>query len=393
MLRISPLLSREQQPLYDIQADNDPFAAAPELGRVASHFVSVDSGAADIEADLSQSEVARRMEVDRSVKSAPRFETQRRDLSRTNLITYLGGQFDVRGAQTAAPEFTSERRVISEHEGLMQLYAFLSSVATSEYLPLGMMNTADAMLKNLTFIGEKEYQEAAEGIATYWKSALNANSQLQILAATGEIAGSNDKYIDDQGRAQVKSDDYLLEAVLAHFTDDELELYAGRLIHDGADIVATQSENLKVVLLDDWTISGSQLMEARDAFMRRCPGLAVSLEVQLLVADERRLAQGIGGNGVGEPATTVRAYYIAHHSAVNGEKETYMTGSHSSVDYGFEHAIRLMVTASQRRRGAASEPRVTMPPLTNIVRPYRSGDNSPRLAQVDRLKVSAKVCS
>lgn len=391
MLRISPLLSNEQRPLDDIQANNDPFDAAPELGRVASHFVSIDSGAIDIKPRLSQSEVARRMEVDRSVKSAPWFETQRRDLSRTNHIMYLGGQFDVRGAQTAAPEFTSERRVISEHEGLMQLYDFLSAVATSEYLPLVMMNTANAILKDLTFIGEKEYQEAAQGIATYWKSALNSNPQLQIFAVTGEIAKSNDNYIDDQGRAQVKSDDYLLEAVLAHFTDDELELYAGRLTRDGADIVETQSENLKVVLLDDWTISGSQLMEARDAFMRRCPGLAASVEVQLLVADERRLRQGIGGNGVGNPATTVRAYYIAHQSVVDGEKETYMTGSHSSVDYGFEYAIRPMVIASQRRYGPTSEPRVTMPPLTNIVRPYRSGDNSPRPAQVDRLKVAVKA--
>ena len=83
---------------------------------------------------------------------------------------------------------------------------------------------ADAwyMRENLTFIGEKEYKEAAAGIAASWLATLEADDDLHIYAVAGEIAKLKKATYNNQ----IKSDEYLLDNILANFTEEDWEKYA-----------------------------------------------------------------------------------------------------------------------------------------------------------------------
>ena len=131
-------------------------------------------------------------------------------------------------------------------------------------------------------------------------------------------------------------------------------------------------ENLRVVLLDDWTISGSQLRDVYHSLVDQYPEIEDQIEMQLIVANEQRIKYGLSvdelmGDGKKIP---VRAYFSAHDSktAKNG---AYITGFHSSVDYDFEKLIRRMLWhAEGREKKSELRGEMYMPPGTNIVRPY-----------------------
>ena len=180
------------------------------------------------------------------------------------------------------------------------------------------------MCENLTFIGEKEYKEAAAGIAASWKAALEANTDLQICTIAGEI-----------GREKIKSGEYLFDNILADFTEEDWKKYGGRIIVDRDDIAQVQQkkENLRVVLLDDWTISGMQLKNVYNLLVEQYPEIKDRIEVQLIVANKQRIEKGfLIDRWMGdEKRIPLRAYFSAHE-AKTAENGAYITGFHSS-DY------------------------------------------------------------
>lgn len=317
-----------------------------------------------------------RYESDRATKQAPRFDHQVADVGRINTLTYLAG-------------FAGERRnmLVTEHEGLLQLDEFLVRAAESKYLDDEVRARAAEMRGALTFIGETEYAEAATGIATQWKRDLDAHPAMKIVAVTGEIEGASHRYEDDA--RYYKSDDYLLDRILAHFSDEELLHYRGRLLTEESLGDIAQTGDTQVVLLDDWTISGMQLLAARERLVQQHAALANCIEVQLIVASEERLRDGLVVRGAwGMPNSTlpVRAYYCAHnakHTVTNG---AYVTGSHSSVDFNFAYALSEM-----EKQMRAEDESVEMPALARIARPYRQEGtrlmHKQRLAQATGLEV------
>lgn len=314
--------------------------------------------------ELTPEDIARRLELNRTAKRAPRLTEQIQDSTRTNSILYIHGRQEALRTHTSNGEYRASRESISEQSALRQLNDFLEAVTLSESF---YANKAAEMQEALTFIGEKEYKEAAAGIAAYWKAELDKNESLKIFAVAGEIAKSG-SYKDSQGSDQIKSDDFLLENILSHFSDEDFAKYGDRLIVSHDDFVDTDSKDLKVVLLDDWTISGSQLGSARASFVGKYPHLAGSVEIQLIAANEDRIKHGlIGYDPYGKQISTpVRAYYTAHYSKYGQYSESHITGYHSSVDFDFENDIGAMVNY-MRSRGHD----VAMVPPTNIVRPYR----------------------
>ena len=52
-------------------------------------------------------------------------------------------------------------------------------------------------------------------------------------------------------------------------------------------------ENLRVVLLDDWTISGSQLRDVYHSLVDQYPEIEDQIEMQLIVANEQRIKYGL----------------------------------------------------------------------------------------------------
>jgi len=340
----------------------------------------IDQAAADNE--ISPEEAAWLLELRKSVKVAPRLADQLADdkEDRSNIITYIAGADKSLSTKTSEDYYRGDRAELIEYEMLHQLDEFLAKIEA-----LGGKYAVDAqfMRENLTFIGEKEYKEAAAGVAVNWKALLEADAKLQICVIAGEIAKSKNsqgKMIYDN---QIKSDEYLLDNILANFTEEDWEKYGGRILVDRDDIAQTQKEHLRVVLLDDWTISGWQLRKVYISLVGQYPEIRKQIEVQLIAANKQRIKYGLSVDWLyaGEKIP-VKAYFSAHYSAVAGEK-AHITGSHSAVDFDFESTIMKMIREAERL-GVKD---IHMPPGTNIVRPYRKdGVTRASLANIERAR-------
>lgn len=340
----------------------------------------IDQAAADNE--ISPEEAAWLLELRKSVKVAPRLADQLADdkEDRSNIITYIAGADKSLSTKTSEDYYRGDRAELTEYEMLHQLDEFLAKIEA-----LGGKYAVDAqfMRENLTFIGEKEYKEAAAGIAANWKALLEADAKLQICVIAGEIAKSKNsqgKMIYDN---QIKSDESLLDNILANFTEEDWEKYGGRILVDRDDIAQVQKEHLRVVLLDDWTISGWQLRKVYISLIGQYPEIKDQIEVQLIAANKQRIKYGLSVDWLyaGEKIP-VKAYFSAHYSAVAGEK-AHITGSHSAVDFDFESTIMKMIREAERL-GVKD---IHMPPGTNIVRPYRKdGVTRASLTNIERAR-------
>ena len=345
------------------------------------HLVPIGSSMTDSEAEqaavgdeISPEEAAWLLELKKTAEVAPHLSDQLADdeEDRGNIVTYIAGLGKSLGTKTSEDSYMGDRAEITEYEMLRQLDEFLAKMEGS----LGGKYADDArsIRDKLTFIGEKEYKKAAAGIAANWKAVMEADADLQICVIAGEIAKLKDKKTDDKTiyGNQIKSDEYLLEAILANFSEEDWEEYGGRVLVDRDDIAQAPKEHLRVVLLDDWTISGSQLRDVYHSLVDQYPEIEDQIEMQLIVANEQRIKYGLSvdelmGDGKKIP---VRAYFSAHDSktAKNG---AYITGFHSSVDYDFEKLIRRMLWhAEGREKKSELRGEMYMPPGTNIVRPY-----------------------
>ena len=337
----------------------------------------IDQAAADNE--ISPEEAAWLLELRKSVKVAPRLADQLADdkEDRSNIITYIAGADKSLSTKTSEDYYRGDRAELTEYEMLHQLDEFLAKIEA-----LGGKYAVDAqfMRENLTFIGEKEYKEAAAGIAASWKAALEANTDLQICTIAGEI-----------GREKIKSGEYLLDNILADFTEEDWKKYGGRIIVDRDDIAQVQQkkENLRVVFLDDWTISGMQLKNVYNLLVEQYPEIKDRIEVQLIVANKQRIEKGfLIDRWMGdEKRIPLRAYFSAHE-AKTAENGAYITGFHSSVDYDFETLIRRMLREVEYREDRPElKGKVSMPPGTNIVCPYRKdGVTRASLTNIERAR-------
>lgn len=343
----------------------------------------IDQAAADNE--ISPEEAAWLLELRKSVKVAPRLADQLADdkEDRSNIITYIAGADKSLSTKTSEDYYRGDRAELTEYEMLHQLDEFLAKMEGS----LGGKYADDAqfMRENLTFIGEKEYKEAAAGIAANWKALLEADAKLQICVIAGEIAKLKDKKTDDKTiyGNQIKSDEYLLEAILANFSEEDWEKYGGRVLVDRDDIAQAPKEHLRVVLLDDWTISGWQLRKVYISLVGQYPEIRKQIEVQLITASRQRIEQGLAVDWLytGEKLP-VKAYYSAHYSET-AARGAHITGSHSTSDFDFEVTIARMV----KRAGDLGMEDVCMPPGTNIVRPYRKdGVTRDSLVNIERAR-------
>jgi hypothetical protein len=320
---------------------------------------------------LDSAEILARMELDHVVKEAPPLEEQLKE-TRDNLITYKSELSDDPKEQT-----------IAESIALVELKEYMDEAVEFGDAEGGTLaEEARSLRDTLTFIGEKEYQEAAAGIALYWKALLerNPNQQILALAGVGKTFGE-----ERDSKAKFKSDDYLLDNVLAHFSDEEVEKYKGRLITESSGITAETAKDLRVILLDDWTISGLQLQDAAGDFNMYFPQFASSVEIQLIVASDERVKYGLkkteyASGRYNVLPVPVRAYFRAHNATYESSHKSnaHITGAHSTVDYDFRDVIN-HIQAATRIDSDRIDPgqRVRLqarPALAGIVRTYHAED-------------------
>ncbi|MCA9332609.1 hypothetical protein KDA00_01925 [Candidatus Saccharibacteria bacterium] len=312
------------------------------------------------------------MDIHGYAELAPRFGDILFDETRTNTFTYKATANDIgaKGFSDSSPNV----RTMTEYEGLRGLFTFLKDahdalISTTRPEDASLAVLTEGISQNLTFIGEKELKQSTAGIAEYWKKLLRENPSMQLCIFNE--ASSN------QGEG--KSDRFILEKIIENFSEDDAEEFDGRVKLDVNEITS-DPEDTKVIILDDWSISGGQV---RRSFGRIFPdlkekGLLDRVEVHLLTASQKQIEKGIltsnvkrgGGEIVRLP---VKAYYLAH-SAPTARKPAgaIISGTHSAVNYDFEISIHDIV---RRLRSIEAEdvdgPSTVMPPLTNIRRMYR----------------------
>lgn len=301
------------------------------------------------------------------VRAVPRFQEQLQSQGGTNEIEYVPGcRRSIESDEWNDPHETA---VATERETLVALDAFLQKVEAESPVELDQ-ERATSMRENLSVITRENYEEAVAGIADYWRAMLESNDAAQICAITGRIRPGG----------KVKSDAFLLDNIISQFSDEELVKYHGRIVTDPRGIT-TDPQNARVILLDDWPISGSQMVFATTSLSNDYPELRHSMQVQVVAATPQKIKEGIDlvPNSASEflngaPVVPVRSYFVAQPvlNTLAPHSGAHLTGYYCSVDYGYNRLIAEM----------AQHMDVDMPPGTNIVRPYHNG---PPLVQVARL--------
>lgn len=272
---------------------------------------------------VSAADAAELLESKGFARDSPSFASQVNDRTRNNLFKYT--RYNKKGVTLDTPG------EMSEYKGLQELGKFLRKH------PEASKRKFD---ENLTFIGKKEETEAVAGLAAYYRQYLDSDPDAQVCLAT----------LISEGHAQTKSDQYVLQQVLESFGGD-LDKYSGRLVSGLSELTADPSK-VKVVMLDDWMLSGTQMAgafhKARSQMTGDLEKYLDSMEINLIAAPKQQLeAQRyypMGGNG---RSVRVKAYYAM--------PSVYVTGTHSSVD----------VTRGWLTAGAE------LPEILRIIRPYR----------------------
>lgn len=377
-------LERDSDAGPDIEATGGGGSYVDNYSLTPVKFSGVEIHPAGASDEISPEEIYWRLESEGVVKVAPRLDEQLAGKAedRSNIITCIAGMNKSLGTDTSNDRYRRYRADLTESEVLRQLDTFLAGIIDLGDLDVSLAADAWYMRENLTFIGEKEYKEAAAGIAASWVASLEADDDLQIYAVAGEIA----KLKKATYKNQIKSDEYLLDNILANFTEEDWEKYGDRIIVDRDDIAKMPKGNLRVVLLDDWTISGLQICRVYNSLSGQYPELKDSIEVQLIVANEERIKHGLAASWLrNSESIPVKAYFLAHDS-IEAEHGAHITGYHSAVDFDFEVTIKNMVGASRELLGVDGKD-IHMPPGTNIVRPYRKdGVTRDGLVSIERAR-------
>lgn len=328
---------------------------------------------------LSDIEVASRFETQGVVKSAPRLADQLADDARQGRFNFLKPSDSYKPTKRnhlknvldpVKPEGAE-----TEQDGLRELQGFLTQYLDRRSTKVGrsplmtskkteLADKARDMLDNLTFLGEKEYSEAAKGIGLLWKQYLDEEPGRKLCVLTE--ANRLNRYSGTR-----KSDDYVREQVLQTFTDEELAKYSGRLVGNLDDLGDFDPAHTRVVMLDDWAISGRQMREGYERLMKRADfrslASAGNAEINVLAASEDRIMNGlrIMPNDPNGGSIKVRAYYRSHVApTAHAAHSSYITGLHSPVNFGFMEVCRDIAKDS---RGFYHKP----PKLARIYPDYR----------------------
>lgn len=311
-------------------------------------------------------ETTKSLETRGYVKDAPLFADQVKDKSRTTQFLYFRNTGNGnKGTKPSGPK--------TEHKGLVELKDFLTQfVKVTDRKGLGLKRrTADlaeqarSMLDNLTFIGNPEFNEAVQGLGEHWKQYLEDDPARRICVLT-EV-GELNRYRHNR---RPKSDAYLRDKIAQSFTEEEMRRYGDRVVFS-MDELDAQPENARLVLLDDWTISGSQMRSVYGKLMNDPKAReyieAGCLEINVIAASKGRIEDGLEIDPYDETkgSIPVRSYYRAHHApAARWSAQAHITGLHCAVNYGFYN------DCSSMRKVLRSVGIIADPSLASIARPY-----------------------
>ena len=307
-------------------------------------------------------------ERNRYALDAPTLDEQCLDTSRTGTFSYT----------MEAPDSSVHSLEKTELSALRELRYFLEIGAstlqqrdlTRTHDTQELLDTVASIKDRLTFIGNPEFQRATTILGAYWSKFLASDPLNKVFVVTG--ISNSDKYPN-----QIKSDQHLFNAIDERygFTSPESP-YGGRLTNGIEGLESADPEHTKIVLLDDWALSGTQV--SREYFsIIDSPGarrFSNRIEANFIAASDRRIRLGIDVSRQGTYKTgnevvrlPVMSVYQAHTALVDTPRSsgTHITGLHSSANFGFSFPLDT-VCRNQRKSPSA----LPLPSLARVTRSY-----------------------
>jgi hypothetical protein len=323
---------------------------------------------------------------------SPNLFDQVADDTRRRLIRSAADTEHGLGADTSISGNVPKTNVYTEQGALSQTMFLLEEAMTNPNVPQDIAKRAEDIYENLSFIGEKELAEATHAIAEYWKTYLKDNPGVSLFIITSKTFEADSEEVeddeiqdDDIGHvSENKSDEYILDRILSNFNDEELCECGERLLFSDSEYNERDPQKIKTVVVDDWIMSGQQMRDTLDRTFEHIK--PESLEINLVISNEDRLAHGFTSSHVATPIP-VKAHFrsrTADHPYASQFGGAYLTAAHSTGDYPFEGTMGEIVDALNRTRLHGAE-KFYMPPLANIVRPYYAPDYHPH--NVERLSL------
>jgi hypothetical protein len=308
---------------------------------------------AEAQAVLTDGEVVERFERDGAVKIPPRFFQQLQDPYRQASFSFTAPFQESSKILSADPQLGGNATEITglreTHDALTNFLERNNDIdasdKNSEKLVELMEQTTD-MLESLTFIGEPEYQESVKGLGILWKTYLDTDPRNKLCVLTEVNKMPRFKDVN-------KSDEHVRDSVLATWTPEERARYSGRLVGNVDAMRDVGPQFGKVVLVDDWSISGRQMRDNYAQLMHQPTfrefAQAGRVEIHVLAASEDRIRHGLAIDPENPEGGSipVKAYYRSHFSETSQKADhSYVTGLHSYVNYGFGALCRKIARKS-----------------------------------------------
>lgn len=276
-------------------------------------------------------------ETQKPEKNLPRLKDIRSDTKRNSIFGYF--------------EQDGSYHEMTERQGINQLYEFLQ-----EYIDARangrrkeddtLLNVAQSLRDNMVFVGVPELVQATHTIAQVWRRYLQSDPK-NILCVLTEV-GNLHKY-----EGKKKSDEYLRDTALAAMTRKGLEEVGDRIFLSIEELEArhpdAKEQNIRVVLFDDWMLSGRQMKSVYEGLISKSPffrelSAAGRVEINLIAANKTQLRNGLKVSGASSGHIPVKAVYevndVDKHNA--GLSGLHITGIHSTTNYDCGDQIKRM---------------------------------------------------
>ncbi|QQS17957.1 hypothetical protein IPL68_04875 [Candidatus Saccharibacteria bacterium] len=254
------------------------------------------------------------------------------------------------GEKTSIYSGPDKQKIVSEAEVITDYYDFLSRVQSTAEKDSGAkaetaLGDARRFASETVFMTKTEREDATRGLAAHYVKYLAGDSTHELLLFVPIRRHDHSQgFVSREIAAQIKNLDPTL-AGRVHITsleegDDTTE-----------DLKKIPEKNTKIGIFDDWSVTGNHLANAlaHAAQSLDREGLArfkSALEVGLLVARDDQLQGGFDAimqdveASHGLSGVPVVSYFKS--PARQQYHGPMPTGSHASVDYGFEGRIQAM---------------------------------------------------
>lgn len=277
------------------------------------------------------------------------------------------------GEKTSIYRAPEAQRVVSEAEVITDYYGFLGRVqaaAENDGSPAGEVILSDArrFAVETVFMTKSEREEAARGVGAHYTSFVQADERNTVMFfVPANRKDHSQGFVSREVADSIKSTPEIKDRIIVTSLEEK-EQNVERLRR-------LDPNHVKIAVLDDWSVSGNHLASsvahAAQSLQREgLEGFKKCLEVGLLIARDDQVEDGLTSilqdvestYGL-EPLSLVTYFTAPTRQHYHGPMPT---GSHASVDYGFESRIQSMRDYLE----TATQESERLPWMASIIRQY-----------------------